>query len=74
MLKCMVVSPAEEELISAFRKLPASAAEEISALVRRLASLPEATNIDWSDEWSEDDLRDYTGASLRELDARDKEH
>jgi len=68
----MLISSSEEELISAFRRLPAAAAEEISSLVRRLASLPAGTKVDWSDEWSDDDLRDYASASIRSFETREE--
>ncbi len=68
----MVISSSEEELISAFRRLPAAAADEISSLVRRLASLPAGTKINWSDEWTDDDLRAYASASITDFETREE--
>jgi hypothetical protein len=45
---------------------------ELSALAR-LAALAPDTTIDWSDSWSEADLRDFTAASVRRLDAEEEE-
>ena len=69
----MQLDPSEEALIEAYRRLPAAAAEELSALARRLAALGPETRIDWSDYWSDDDLQEYTSASLRRLDAGEQE-
>jgi len=48
-----------------FRRLPPNAAEEFSALVRRLA---ESGLIDWSDSWSDEDLREFTARSVRRFE------
>ena len=42
----------------AFRRLPAEAANELSALAQRLATLTPVTKVDWSDSWSDADLRE----------------
>ena len=69
----MTISPQEEVLIEAFRRLPPDAAVELSALTQRLASLTPGTAIDWSDSWSDADLREFTAASLRRLDTEEEE-
>ena len=58
----------ETTLIEAFRRLPKSAADELAALVRRLSCLPPNTRIDWSDSWSDEDLRDFTRHSLQRFE------
>jgi hypothetical protein len=70
--KFVVITSREEQLVAEFRKLPAGAAEEVSALIHRLAALPAGAEIDWSDEWSDEDLRDITVASLKEFEAREQ--
>jgi hypothetical protein len=65
----MELSPREEVLVEAFRKLPTAAAEQISALAQRLAALSSGGSIDWSDSWSDADLREFTAASLDRVDA-----
>jgi hypothetical protein len=52
------ISAREEILLEAFRRLPAEAANELSALAQRLATLTPVTKIDWSDSWSDADLRE----------------
>jgi hypothetical protein len=61
----MELSPSEEILLDAFRRLPPSAADEIAALAQRLAGLPPNTAIDWSDSWSESDLGEFHGRPRR---------
>src|ERR1017187_6006311 len=62
------ISAREEILLEAFRRLPAEAANELSALAQRLATLTPGTTVDWSDSWSDADLREFTAASLRRLE------
>ena len=69
----MAISPREEVLLEAFRRLPPDAAVELSALAQRLAALAPGTTIDWSDSWSDADLREFTAASLRRLEAEEEE-
>ncbi len=59
----MPLTHQEELLVDAVRRLPAGAAGELTALAERLAALAEHTEVDWSDAWSEEDLREYSAAS-----------
>ena len=67
----MELSSQETTLLDAFRRLPASA-DELSALVQRLAALPPGTRIDWSDSWSDEDLREFTTHSLKRLESEEE--
>ena len=69
----MAISAREEVLLEAFRRLRPNAAVELSALAQRLAALAPRTTIDWSDSWSDADLREFTAASLRRLEAEEEE-
>ena len=69
----MEISAREEALLDAFRRLPTEAAAELSALAQRLAVLAPGNVIDWSDSWSEEDLQEFTAASLRRLEAEEEE-
>jgi hypothetical protein len=69
----MAISAREEVLLEAFRRLPPDAAVELSALAQRLAALAPGTTVDWSDSWSDADLREFTAASLRRLEAEEEE-
>jgi len=59
----MVLTHQEEALVDAVRRLPPPAAGELTALAERLAVLGETSAIDWSEAWSEEDLREYSAAS-----------
>ncbi|MGA2589205.1 MAG: hypothetical protein ABSH32_04765 [Bryobacteraceae bacterium] len=69
----MQISEREEILLDSFRRLPAETAKELSALAQRLAALAPGTTVDWSDSWSDADLREFTAASLRRLDDEEQE-
>ena len=60
-------------MLNAFRRLPPEAAFELSKLIERLAALAPGRKIDWSDSWSDDDLREFRAASLRRFDASESE-
>jgi len=63
----------ETSLLQAFRRLPPDAAAELTALAERLAALRPGTKIDWSDSWSDEDLKEFTAASARRLEAEEPE-
>jgi hypothetical protein len=69
----MQLNQREALLVEAFRKLPPDTAAELSALTERLATLAPGSRIDWSDAWSDEDLREFRAASLRRFDAEDTE-
>jgi len=69
----MQLSANEEVLVDAFRRLPPATADELVALVQRLAALTPNTAIDWSDSWSDADLEEYAAASLRSVEAGEQE-
>ena len=64
----MQLTAEETTLLQAFRRLSPGAAEELAALVRRLAALEPNTRVDWSDSWSDEDLREFTAHSLKRLE------
>lgn len=45
----------------------------VRVIVERLAGLASSTAIDRSDSWSELDLQEFTTASVRSVEAADKE-
>jgi hypothetical protein len=63
----------ETSLVQAFRRLPADAAAELTALAERLAALSPEVRIDWSESWSDDDLKEFTAASIGRFEADDSE-
>jgi hypothetical protein len=65
------LSEREASLVEAFRRLPPDAAAELTSLAERLASIRPGTEIDWSDSWSDEDLTEFTAASLGRLEAEE---
>jgi hypothetical protein len=63
----------EASFVQAFRRLPPNAAAELTALAERLAAIHPAARIDWSDSWSDEDLNEFTAASVRRLEAEESE-
>jgi hypothetical protein len=53
--------------------LPPAAADEVTALVQRLAALGPDATVDWSDAWSDQDLQEYTAASVQRLEIDERE-
>ena len=68
----MQLSAQQTTLLEAFRRLPPNTAHELTALAERLAVLSPNTRIDWSDSWSEEDLRDFTAQSLKRFEAEEE--
>ncbi|MBN1461593.1 MAG: hypothetical protein JXA57_18845 [Armatimonadetes bacterium] len=64
----MQLNERETSLLDAFRRLPPDTATELSVLVQRLAELAPNHRIDWSDSWSDEDLKEFRAASLRRLE------
>lgn len=69
----MQLNEREASLVEAFRRLAPDAAAELSALAERLAALTPNRKTDWSDSWSDEDLKEFRAASLRRLDAEESE-
>jgi hypothetical protein len=64
----MELSRPEESLVQAVRQLPPNARQELTSLAIRLAELAHGKAIDWSDVWSDEDLEDFTRASLQRFE------
>ena len=67
----MSLSTQESTMLEAFRRLPSDTAIELSTLIHRLASLNPNSRVDWSDAWSDEDLRNFTSHALHRLDAEE---
>ena len=70
----MQLTAEETTLLEAFRKLLANAADELSVLVLRLATVSPDLRIDWADAWSEEDLNDFRRQSIERFDADEESH
>lgn len=63
----MELNQHEVALLEDLRRLPDAAVQQVIALTHRLAGAAKRGAIDWSDAWSEQDLREYSGASADRL-------
>ena len=68
----MELNRREQSLVAAFRRLPPETAGEITLLIERLAATDRTRRVDWSDAWSEADLAEYSAASVRTLEDRER--
>ncbi len=71
--KAMVLSANEESLIKVVRMLPPDEARKVLVWSHQLADLAGGRRVEWSDSWSDDDLREATVASLERFDQQERE-
>ena len=64
----IVLNEKEEQLVQAVRVLPPETTDQILQWASRLAELAAGRPIDWSDSWTDEDMRDATAASLRRFE------
>jgi hypothetical protein len=69
----MVLSANEESLIKVVRLLPPGEAGKVLIWAQQLADLGGGGRVDWSDSWSDDDLREATIASLERFEHQERE-
>lgn len=69
----MVLSANEQSLIMVVRMLPPAEARKVLVWAQQLADLGGDRRVDWSDSWSDDDLREATLAALERFDGQDRE-
>jgi hypothetical protein len=72
-IKAMVLSANEESLIKVVRMLPPDEARKVLVWAQQLADLGGGRRVEWSDSWSDDDLRDATIASLGRFEEQERE-
>jgi hypothetical protein len=68
----MVLSVEEEALVHAVRTLPAREAHKLFAWATQLVDLAQGKDMEWSDAWEAEDLRDATIASLQKFESEEK--
>lgn len=69
----MVLSVNEQSLIKVVRMLPPAEARKVLVWAQQLADLGGDLRVDWSDCWSDDDLREATLAALERFEEQDRE-
>jgi len=72
-MQAMVLSSSEESLIKVVRMLPPDEARKVLAWAEQLADLTGDRPVEWSDSWSDDDLREATAASLKRFEQQERE-
>lgn len=72
-MKTMVLSASEESLIKAVRMLPPDEGRKVLAWAQQLVDLGGGRRVEWSDSWSDDDLREATIASLERFEQQERE-
>jgi len=72
-IEAMVLSANEESLIKVVRMLPPDEATKVLVWAQQLADLGSGRRFEWSDSWSDDDLRDATLASLERFEQQERE-
>ncbi len=68
----MVLTAKEESLVKSLRNLPPEAADQVIVWTRKLAELAQGQPVEWSDSWTDADLRDAQAASIRNFDEREQ--
>jgi hypothetical protein len=69
----MVLSANEESLIRVVRMLPPDESRKVLVWALQLVDLGGGRRVEWSDSWSDDDLRDATVASLKRFEQQERE-
>ncbi len=72
-LDAMVLSDREESLIKIVRMLPPDEARKVLDWAQQLTDLGGGRRVEWSDSWSDDDLREATLASLERFEQQERE-
>ena len=68
-----ILSANEESLIQVVRMLPPDEAEKVLVWAQQLVDLSGGQRVEWSDSWSDDDLRDATAASLERFEQQERD-
>ena len=71
-MDAMVLSANEESLIKVVRMLPPDEARKVLVWAQQLAELGGGLRVEWSDSWSDDDLREATHAALERFEQQER--
>jgi hypothetical protein len=71
--RTMVLSASEESLIKVVRMLPPDQSARVLNWALQLEQLAGDQTVDWSDSWSEEDLREATAASAKRFEQQEQE-
>jgi hypothetical protein len=68
----MLLTDEEEKLVESLRLLPKATADRLMLWTRQLAHLSERGPVEWSDNWTEEDLRDVTAKSISKFEEQER--
>jgi len=68
----MVLIDVEESLIKVVRTLAPDEARKVLDWAEQLGDLGRDRRVEWSDSWSEDDLREATSASVERFEQQER--
>jgi hypothetical protein len=68
----MVLSDVEESLIKVVRTLAPDEARKVLDWAEQLGDLGRDRRVEWSDSWSEDDLREATAALVERFERQER--
>lgn len=71
-MEAMVLSANEQSLMKVVRMLPPDEARKVLVWVQQLPDLGGDRRVEWSDSWSDDDLREATLASLGRFEQQER--
>jgi|HubBroStandDraft_1064217.scaffolds.fasta_scaffold317390_2 hypothetical protein len=69
----IVLNEKEEKLVQTIRILPEETGDQILLWASQLADLAAGKPVEWSDSWTDEDIREVTMASLRNFDESEPE-
>lgn len=72
-MEAMVLNSSEESLIKVVRMLPPDEARKMLVWAQQLAELGGGRRVDWSDSWSDEDVREATRVALERFEERERE-
>jgi hypothetical protein len=69
----MTLSGEEESLIRTIRALPSGEAGKVLDWAREFATLAGGRTVEWSDSWSDGDLREATAAAVERFEETERD-
>jgi hypothetical protein len=73
MITMTALTEREERLVQALRALPPDAADKVVTWATQLSDLARSGAVEWSDTWTDEDIRDARAASFANFEEREPE-
>jgi hypothetical protein len=68
----MLLTDEEEKLVKSLRSLPKATADRMMLWTRQLAQFSERGPVEWSANWTEEDLRDVMATSISKFEEQER--